>query len=394
MQIEGDEDHNMGEEEDEDVNIDHHNDDNNHTTHNNNNNNETTTTHQIDNNNNNNNNNTDNTDIAIGTSTTSTSTTSTTIRNSNYNEEDEDAEEDQIIKEDDEEEEEQQVEAAVAATEEEEEEEEEEEDEEMEEDEEDEEEEDGEEEEEEEEEEESQAADEDEDGDSSDSDKESKAEKEKQLQAQQEQEQQQQEQPVKEPYRMPEDYLVPIRLEVQNGLYRLWDQVLWNINETQVTPEQFAKGLCADLDLPDWFDPLVASAINNQLNRHRDVMERLEQVMAGIGSERIITIVLDLTVNGLHLRDQFEWDILSSTNVEAFAKSLSLDLGLSREFENSISFTMREQIQYQYELLATRALQQRPMVTAHTIMRNELDVQNWSPFVRPLYPIPHLIKRQ
>lgn len=46
---------------------------------------------------------------------------------------------------------------------------------------------------------------------------------------------------------------------------------MWNLNETLIKPESFAKVFCADLDLPSVWAETVANQIRAQLEDHEGV---------------------------------------------------------------------------------------------------------------------------
>ncbi|KAK5582629.1 hypothetical protein RB653_004214 [Dictyostelium firmibasis] len=148
-----------------------------------------------------------------------------------------------------------------------------------------------------------------------------------------------------------DDFLIPIRLDIQSSVYKIGDYLLWNLNERDITPEYYSKRLCIELDYPEWFEFMITNSIANQIiygkaiiKEFRKVLPKLKQIF----KECIVTISLDLNVNGLYLKDRFEWDIIGPNLPESFAKSISMDLGLSREFENIIVYSIREQIQTHY----------------------------------------------
>ena len=66
--------------------------------------------------------------------------------------------------------------------------------------------------------------------------------------------------------------LVPIRVEFETDTHRIRDCFVWNLHEALVTPEEFARTFCADLDLPaaPWADT-VAAQIRAQLEDHDGV---------------------------------------------------------------------------------------------------------------------------
>lgn len=66
--------------------------------------------------------------------------------------------------------------------------------------------------------------------------------------------------------------LVPIRVEFETETHRIRDCFVWNLYETFIKPETFAKIFCADLELPivPWAET-VANQIRAQLEEHEGV---------------------------------------------------------------------------------------------------------------------------
>ncbi|KND02979.1 uncharacterized protein SPPG_02054 [Spizellomyces punctatus DAOM BR117] len=153
--------------------------------------------------------------------------------------------------------------------------------------------------------------------------------------------------------------LVPIRLDLEVEGVKLRDQFTWNLNETLITPEQFAQLLADDFDTPYalQFVPLIAEEIRRQVQNYGAAVEedptadgkpRIKDDEADetdYGEIRII-IKLDLHVGTLHLRDQFEWPVFSTSSItpEEFAKQLAADLGVGGEFVPVIAHAIREQV--------------------------------------------------
>lgn len=77
--------------------------------------------------------------------------------------------------------------------------------------------------------------------------------------------------------------LVPIRVEFETDTHRIRDCFVWNLRESLVTPEQFARTFCADLDLPatPWADT-VAAQIRAQLE-DQDGVGSMELAVDGGG---------------------------------------------------------------------------------------------------------------
>lgn len=66
--------------------------------------------------------------------------------------------------------------------------------------------------------------------------------------------------------------LVPIRVEFETDTHRIRDCFVWNLYESLIKPETFARIFCMDLDLPivPWAET-VANQIRAQLEEHEGV---------------------------------------------------------------------------------------------------------------------------
>jgi chromatin structure-remodeling complex subunit SFH1 len=167
--------------------------------------------------------------------------------------------------------------------------------------------------------------------------------------------------------------LVPIRVEFETDTHRIRDCFVWNLHESLVTPEQFARTFCADLDLPPapWADT-VAAQIRAQLE-DQDGVGSMELAVDGGGGEsgdeipecRVILSVrvfvsshqsrltltltylptqIDVQVDNHHLLDHIEWDLRSGLTPEEFTRQLCLDLGLAGEAEPLIAHAVHEEL--------------------------------------------------
>eukprot|EP01113_Clastostelium_recurvatum_P046202 TRINITY_DN8054_c0_g1_i2.p1 TRINITY_DN8054_c0_g1~~TRINITY_DN8054_c0_g1_i2.p1 ORF type:complete len:449 (+),score=109.23 TRINITY_DN8054_c0_g1_i2:93-1349(+) len=188
-----------------------------------------------------------------------------------------------------------------------------------------------------------------------------------------------------------EEQLVPIRIDLPlpNG-QRLLDTFTWNLAETTVTPDMYARILCTDLDMAESVEVMIANAINDQLRSFQ-----VYKPSHSVPDEFLILIRLDITVHGVTLRDQFEWDMASpDASPELFARMLCQDLGLFREFEVAIAHSIREQLSL-YASLQPQSMQShlrnvvsrgdkvgaRPTVTAQAAVREAKDLSLWTPYV-------------
>ncbi|KAI9480667.1 MAG: hypothetical protein EXX96DRAFT_521933 [Benjaminiella poitrasii] len=181
-----------------------------------------------------------------------------------------------------------------------------------------------------------------------------------------------------------EEMLVPIRLDVENEGYKIKDTFTWNMNETSVTPDQFAEITCEDLRLPvSVFAPLIANSIRDQIQDYflnvssminddqqenatkrasayeefikckrqkiepnDTVKEELTETDNKSNKVELRTVIkLDIIVGNKVLNDQFEWDISCKENSpESFAEIMATELGLGGEFKTAIAHSIREQV--------------------------------------------------
>ncbi|KAG1882681.1 hypothetical protein F4604DRAFT_1576781 [Suillus subluteus] len=154
--------------------------------------------------------------------------------------------------------------------------------------------------------------------------------------------------------------LVPIRVEFETDTLRIRDCFVWNLNETLIKPESFAKVFCADLDLPTvpWAET-VANQIRAQIEDHEGVASMdigtdhtidlsLDPHVAAEAGEEVpecrVILSIDVQIATHHLLDHIEWDLLSPLTPEAFALQLCTELGLSGEALPLIAHAIHEEL--------------------------------------------------
>lgn len=108
-----------------------------------------------------------------------------------------------------------------------------------------------------------------------------------------------------------------------------------------------------------------------------------------------ITVSLDIAVDNLNLRDQFEWDLSDPQNSpEEFAAVYCEDLGLPGEFRSAIAHSIREQADaHARSLSSIRHIRGDPIIhdelrfafhsTLFDAIRSD-DVENWTPHLGKL----------
>ncbi|KAJ3355344.1 SWI/SNF chromatin-remodeling complex subunit [Entophlyctis luteolus] len=181
--------------------------------------------------------------------------------------------------------------------------------------------------------------------------------------------------------------LVPIKLEFDfdTAGFRLRDQFLWNLNETEISPEAYAQQLCGDFRLPSLAVQEIAKAIKDQLDEFYDhsyirpqvgsqgildtqIMPPIRSLAekpaetSSIPQEDVfhiddhpnlrVTLKIDVSIGNVTVVDAVEWDINCSRNSpEVFAENLCSELGLPAVFRVAITIQLRDQIQmYQKSL--------------------------------------------
>ncbi|KAJ1965226.1 Chromatin structure remodeling complex protein sfh1 [Dipsacomyces acuminosporus] len=180
-----------------------------------------------------------------------------------------------------------------------------------------------------------------------------------------------------------EELLVPIRIELEVGDFRLHDVFVWNAKERIITPEQFAAIYCADLSLPadgkHSAQQHIAQLIRQQVAEHVSV-----NAADFHGVELRVVLCLEIQVGTHVLRDKLEWDILEplGSKPEDFARCLCRELGLGGEYPPLVAHRVREEVaRLQKELVEAgdaHWLRQQPI---DSIFRPIDAVESWGPSV-------------
>eukprot|EP00095_Tigriopus_kingsejongensis_P012433 maker-scaffold924_size80766-snap-gene-0.20 protein:Tk12433 transcript:maker-scaffold924_size80766-snap-gene-0.20-mRNA-1 annotation:"swi snf-related matrix-associated actin-dependent regulator of chromatin subfamily b member 1" len=175
------------------------------------------------------------------------------------------------------------------------------------------------------------------------------------------------------------EVLVPIRMDMDIEGQKLRDTLLWNKNETLISPEMFAEVICDDLDLnPVNFVPAIAAAIQQQLDSFPADTENLLKEQ----SDQRVIIKLNIHVGNISLVDQFEWDLAEEANTpEEFAKKICADLSLGGEFVSAIAYSIRGQLAWHQK---TYAFSDNHLPSVDLAFRTQNDADTWSPFLETL----------
>ncbi|KAF9026518.1 SNF5-domain-containing protein [Hymenopellis radicata] len=141
--------------------------------------------------------------------------------------------------------------------------------------------------------------------------------------------------------------LVPIRVEFETDTLRVRDCFVWNMHESAITPEAFARTFCNDVDLPivPWVET-IAAQIRAQLEEAVDysMFETEEEYEERREGECRVILSIDVQIGTYHLSDHIEWDLLSPLTPEAFTTQLCGELGLSGEAHPLIAHAIHEEL--------------------------------------------------
>lgn len=156
----------------------------------------------------------------------------------------------------------------------------------------------------------------------------------------------------KEPLIVPKDpFLIPISIKVENHQdgTMINDNIIWNINDTSITPEQFASVLVQDLGLG--YNSNMTNSISNiikqQIAEYQAIHAQLQSSESNMATYPDFHIHLHLSCNleDRYYEDNFQWNINDNTlTPEKFASIVVKDLGLTREFLPAIANVLHEQV--------------------------------------------------
>ncbi|KAF0988040.1 hypothetical protein HZS_5160 [Henneguya salminicola] len=183
--------------------------------------------------------------------------------------------------------------------------------------------------------------------------------------------------------------IIPIVLDIASEKMRLRDCFTWNIwgllklsnfLDTDISIEAYAELLCDDLAFPsEYFAPKIISSMNDQISTHKQLLEVFSRKYNE--REKRVVIKLDIYVGEIRLQDQFEWDILDSTNSpEQFAVSLVNELGLSLEFIPRIIVDIRCQLNWYKSMYSQQDQQYLPPISFPGL-RNPEYLDSWTPSI-------------
>lgn len=150
--------------------------------------------------------------------------------------------------------------------------------------------------------------------------------------------------------------LVPIRVEFETDTHRIRDCFVWNLRETVIKPESFARTFCMDLDLSLTWVETISNQIKAQLEEYEGIAS-MDLGLDGVTdtgmeedaqSEEIpecrVIVSIDVQIATYHLMDHIEWDLLSPLTPEDFARQLCSELGLAGEAIPLIAHAIHEEL--------------------------------------------------
>ncbi|GAB5034676.1 swi snf-related matrix-associated actin-dependent regulator of [Nannochloropsis oceanica] len=163
--------------------------------------------------------------------------------------------------------------------------------------------------------------------------------------------------------------LIPIRIDVDIGGIRVIDSFSIDPHDSSLTPEQWARQLCVDLELPapQEFERRIAHSIRKQLVTYAHDVALLSPIYTSTSSSpssspshppasqvqppepvrgHLCPILLNVRgPGGLTYKEIIEWDVFDPLNSpELLAMHTVADLGLPPSFEPAIALSVREQV--------------------------------------------------
>ncbi|KAJ3218343.1 hypothetical protein HK099_005097 [Clydaea vesicula] len=182
--------------------------------------------------------------------------------------------------------------------------------------------------------------------------------------------------------------LIPIRLDLDIDGQRLRDTFVWNLNETLLSPEQFAIIFADDLDTPNRANlvPLIAQQIRTQCLNIGAAVEDDTYIEDDLDEDRSeyedikIVIRLDFNIGSMNFKDQFEWPLFGTKlppTPEDFARQLCADIGIGGQYVAIIAHNIREQV-YLGRLNFDEGINQPPSIKSRPF-RVEGVEEYWEP---------------
>ena len=117
--------------------------------------------------------------------------------------------------------------------------------------------------------------------------------------------------------------------------------------------ETLAKIIIEDLGLPTSYELEISNQVKNALYQGKKTLNLDRAHTFGNSmpdmflddEEKLCTIVLEISRDGIEYADKFEWDVNNGLNDPAqFAEDLVLELGLPSSFQRIIHFEIKKQV--------------------------------------------------
>ncbi|KAG0676745.1 Chromatin structure remodeling complex protein sfh1 [Pichia californica] len=145
------------------------------------------------------------------------------------------------------------------------------------------------------------------------------------------------------------EIIIPIKLKINTSNAVINDNILWNLNETLITPEIYSSIMSSELDLNKNIESNITNQIKDQIQSFKDLLANpnnsiIDQFLL---NEKEFHVVLDISANigEDFYTDKIEWNLLdNSFTPEMFAKTVCMDIGLKPEFETAIAVAIYDEI--------------------------------------------------
>jgi len=147
-----------------------------------------------------------------------------------------------------------------------------------------------------------------------------------------------------------EEILIPCKIDVKLNGARYVDCFMWNLYSSVLSPDEFARSIVRDLNLPVGFRPRIALQLCEQVEAFADFVSTVHSLLPADADivEKLPALnkmSLELRHMGVEYKDTFAYDMQHSfLSPEEFAIITCAELGLPAEMEPAIAIKIRDTI--------------------------------------------------
>lgn len=191
------------------------------------------------------------------------------------------------------------------------------------------------------------------------------------------------------------DFLVPCTIIEET--FR--DSFLWNMTET-MRLQDWVEWYCLDRGIEARAEKRILAALQDQIINYQNVflVKLIDQDLkeTNLVKDRddvamLVPITLDVRIESIQLKDQFEWDLSNKDTPSEFARQLVVDLKLDKEFVPLICYSIYEQLTIHMQSILEGTYKTKrgfgefaDIIRDDTVIRDEYYDESWAPYVKRL----------